>query len=289
MGMSRSPKNGKQAVRRGTPNSPVVLKSTLSEDERIWVIGLQEELRKIPDLDGISDWDIVCHAVVAKSDSAKAIQRLRRLKQFQQIYKVPEHPTVYEAIRTMHDFCHAHPDFIQAIGCDASGRWVLSFQLKAWTCSDQQEQGQLSAERDFAALYFLLMALQPDLESVRKGTIWIGDLEGITCQTLPLSSVRGARALCREAFPIRVEDAPCWNTPPKLSAVYAFCRPCFSPHLTEKIVWDCTPELLTKYFPKHVLCKALGGTQSRNEVMDVLEANLVRWFEYRETFRLNIK
>ena len=289
MGMSRSPKNGKQEFRSDTPNSPATLRARLSDDERLWVIGLQEELRTTPDLDEISDWDIACHAIVAKGDSAKAIQRLRRLKQFQQYYKVPQHPTVYEAIRTMHDFCHAHPDFIQAIGCDASGRWVLSFQLKAWTCPGQQEPPLLSVERELAALFFLLKALQPDLDSVRKGTIWIGDLEGITRQTLSLSSVRGARALCRDAFPIRIEDAPCWNTPPKLSAAYAFCRPFFSPHLTEKLVWDCTPELLTKHLPKHVLCRALGGTQSRNDVMDVLEENLARRFESQQTFRLDLK
>ncbi len=293
MGMSVSPKSGKHPLEgeesKADGKKPVKLQTKLNEEERLWVIGLQEELRKSPDLDGVSEWDIACHAIVAKNQPLKAIHRLRRIKQFQQAYKVPQHPTVYEAIKTMHDFCHAHPDFIQAIGKDVSGRWVLSFQLKGLTTTDQP-QGTMSLEKEFAALYFLFMSLQPDLDSVRTGTIWIGDLVDVSRQTLSLSIVNGARSLCRDAFPIKVADVPCLNAPPKLSAVYAFCRPFFSTHLYEKIVWDCTPQLLKKHFSKQVLSKAFGGTctQSKNAILDVLEENLVRRFENQETFRLNI-
>lgn len=270
-------------------HEPTKAKSQLNPDERLWVINLKDELRNCKDLVGISEWDIACHAIVAKNQPSKAIHRLRRLKKFQQAYKIPEHPTVYEAIKIIHDFSHDHPDFVQAIGQDSLGRWVLSFRLKGLSnTSTQHEDPESSLESEFTALYFLLVALQPDLDAVRKGTIWIADLQDASRQNVPLSLVNGARALCRDAYPIKVQDAPCWNAPPKWSAVYVFCRPFFSPHLTEKIVWGCTPQLLKKFFPNHMLSKDLGGTQSRHEILDALEQNLTRRFENQESFRLNI-
>jgi hypothetical protein len=292
MGKDRTPKSEKRKKKpeRGeaSEDETTKAKSKLNEEERIWVINLKDELRNCPDLMGVSEWDIACQAIVAKNQPLKAIHRLRRLKKFQQAYKIPQHPTVYEAIKTLHDFCHDHTDFIQAIGQDVLGRWVLSFQLKGLTNVQQQEQ-EVSMESEFIALYFLFAALQSDLDAVRKGTIWIGDLQDISRRTMPLSLVNGARAMCRDSYPIKVQDAPVINVPPRWSAVYALCRPFFSPHLMEKLVWGCTPELLKKVFPKHVLSKgSLGGTQSQQDILDVLEHNLTRRFDNQESFRLNI-
>lgn len=289
MAKERSPNREKRKSTEDEASQDEVvlpIKTKLNEEERLWVINLQEELRSAPDLNGISEWDIACHAIVAKNQPAKAVHRLRRLQKFRKDYKVPQHPTVYEAIQTMHDFFHAHPNFVQALGQDVLGRWVLSFQLKGLATSEQKPE--MSVESQFTALYFLMGALQPDLEAVRKGTIWIADLQEVSRQNLPLSLVNGARALCRDAYPIKVQDAPCWNCCPKWSAVYVLCRPFFSTHLTEKLVWDCTPQVLKKFFPMRVLSKALGGTQSENDILDLLEENLTRRFDNQESFRLNI-
>jgi len=203
MGKERSPRNEKRKpTKRGTVHGEKApsLKSKLNEKERIWVIKLQEELRKAADLKEFTEWDIACHAIVAKDQPHKAVHRLRRLQKFRQAYNVPQHPTVYEAIQTMHDFCHAYSNFVQAVGQDVIGRWVLSFQLKS--LANVEQQPEMSVENQFTALYFLMGALQPDLDAVRKGTIWIGDLQDVSRQSLPLSTLNGARALCKDAYPI---------------------------------------------------------------------------------------
>jgi hypothetical protein len=261
-------------------------RSAIDEDERLWIINLQDELRRNnKDLRPLSHFDLASHSVVCKNRPLKAVHRLRRLEKFKLQYNVPEHPTVYEAIKSVETFVHARPDFLQAISQDSLGRWVLSYQLQGLT-DPSYHKAELTIEQEFTALYFLLLAMQPDLEAVRNGTIWIGDLQNITVQNLPISIVNGVRALCRNAFPIKVRDAPCWNAPSRFSAVYALCRPFFSAHLTEKLVWDCTPQVLQSFFSSQVLPRSLGGTQTRNEIMDILEANLTRRFENNKSFQL---
>lgn len=275
-----------------SPRKIKKLESKLNDEEQLWVLALQDAIRrdKVFDLTQISEWDLACHALVAKSRPSKVLHRLRRLQIFRETYRIPIVPTVYQAIQTVHDFVHSHPNFIHAVGKDALGRWVISFQLQGLASVEASSTAKsTSTEGKFTALYYIFCALQPDLESVRAGTIWIGDLRDTTRQTLPLSIVNGARALCRDAFPIKVKDVPCWNSPPKWSAVFAMCRSFFSPHFAEKLVWDCEPAQLQQVYPKTLLCKELGGgVQTQNDILDVLEENLKRRFENQELFRLNM-
>jgi len=275
----------------------------LNEEERLWVISLQDELRRMNHNNNnsphqnqnvmiirpISEFEFVSHALICKNQSNKGKNRMIRMEKFKQFYHIPEHPTVYEAIKSVETFLYARPNFIQSIHQDLiSKRWILSYQLKALTDIEYHHE-ELTVEQEFTGLYFLLTAMQPDLDSIRNGTVWIGDLQGMTVQNLSMYIVNGIRALCRDSFPIKVCDVPCWNTPPKFSAAYAICRPFFSTHLSEKLVWDCTPERIQQFFSRDVLPKSLGGTtQSQHEIMGVIEINLRQRFENQSSFQLRL-
>lgn len=262
-------------------------KPLLDGNERLWLINLQAELRKHKEVPSVSDFQLASHAAVAKDQPRKAKYRIQGLQKFRQEYNVPEHPTVYEAIKSLHEFVHARPLFVQAFGQDLQGRWVLSYQLKGLT-DPSCHRHEMTTEQEFTALFFLFWAMQPDLEAVRKGSIWIGDMEGITRQNLPTPIVNGFRALCRDSFPTTVKYVTCWNVPPIFSMVYTYCRPYFSAHLAKNLVWGCPKEKLQELFPCHVLARSLGGTQSQNDILDALEANLTKRFENEKSFRLNI-
>ena len=275
----------------------------LEDEERLWLIDLEDEIRrynnnnhnhktnntntKKESLGPWSDFDLACHLLVAKNHALKAVHRLRRLEKFRQQYHIPHHPTVYEAMKSVETLMYARPEFLQAIGQNSLGQWVVSFQLKGLTDPECHKGAELTVDQEFAGLYFLLMAMQPDLEAVRKGTVWIGDLQDITLHNLPMSIVNGVRALCRDAYPIKVSDVPCWNAPSRFSAVYALCRPFWSAHLTQRLVWDCPPHTLQQHFPAHLLPRSLGGTQRPNDIMDVVGANLTRRFETQQSFQLH--
>jgi CRAL/TRIO domain len=267
----------------------------LSTEERGWTSELEGAIQNaggpaatgtgMEDLGRLSDFEIAAHAIVAKDDTDLALHRIRRMKKFREMHKIPNDgtTTVFQAIQILHKFFHAYPDFVRAFGTDKHGRHVLSFRLSALTSPPPFNHTE---EDRFAALYYLFHAMQPDLDSIRKGTIFIGDLRGVTRHTIFAHGLfGGGRALTKDSYPIRVKDFPCHHPPSRFSAVAALCWPFFSTKLAERYV-EVTTSKLGEHFPRDLLSRDLGGTLSQADILERIENNLRRRFENAESFRL---
>jgi hypothetical protein len=263
-----------------------VMKSTsrlLTPEERDWTNELEAAIQNSPGVFGkLSDFELAAHAIVAKENTELALKRIRRLSKFKETYKISNDRTVFQALQLLHKFVHAYPGFLQAFGVDEYNRHVLVFRLQALKSPPPFNH---SEEDLFAALYYIFHALQPDLDAIRKGTIFVGDMEGLTRQSLTLNLFQGGRWLTKESYPIKVKDFPCVSSPPTLSAVYAMCWPFFSTKLRQKYV-ACTAAQLQDHFPKSLWLQRLGGVMSEPEVMEKLEESLKKRFENEESFRL---
>ena len=177
----------------------ILIRPTLTEEEAIWADALQTAIRSSKeDFGRVTDWDIAVHVLVAKNDTRKALHRLRRLHQFKVRYHISDHATIYEAMTILRHFQKAHHGFLQAFGKDAAGRHVVTFSFSQFQ--------KTSDDTRFVALYYLFHALQPDLESVRQGTVWIGDFTDVSRANFSMPVVHGARALCRDSYPIKIKD-----------------------------------------------------------------------------------
>jgi hypothetical protein len=289
--ISSNTKNGRSNDNAGTSKN--VSKSTgwsLSPKERGWTTELENAIHQsvrsndeaIRDLGVLTDFEIAAHAIVAKDNAQLALHRIRRLKQFKQQHGIPDKTTVFHAIQIVHKFVHAYPNFIQAFGKDSYGRNTITFRLIGLTSPPPFNH---SEEDRFMALYYIFHALQPDLDSIRTGTVFVGDLEGITRQYFTYDLFTGGRALTKDSYPIKVKDFPCLSTPSMFSAVYAMCYPFFSTTLKQKYV-SCTPTQIQEHFPKSLWSKRLGGTMTERDLLDTIEENLKRRFENEERFRL---
>jgi hypothetical protein len=276
----------KKKKKSKSDDAPETLKSTarlLTPKERGWTNELEAALQNHRDEIGkLSDFEIAAHAIVAKDNVELALHRIRRLKTFKEKYNLPNDMTVFQAIQLLHKFQHAYPGFIQAIGNDGYNRYTFVFRLSA--LSSYPPFNHTEEER-FAALYFIFHALQPDLDSIRNGCIFVGDLQGITRQYFTLDLFSGGRCLTKDAYPIKIKDFPCISPPPRFSAAYAMCMPFFSATLRQKYV-KCHPKLLQTYYSKVLLPQRLGGIMKETEIMELLEENLKKRFENEESFRL---
>ena len=284
--ISTIPGTAKKSKKKGKNDAPETLKSTarlLSPKERGWTSELEALLQNHQDEVGkLSDFEIAAHAIVAKDNVELALHRIRRLKAFKEKYNIPNDITVFQAIQLLHKFQHAYPDFIQAIGKDGYDRYTFVFQLKSLSSPPPFNHDENDR---FAALYFIFHALQPDLDAIRKGVVFVGDLKGVTRQFFALDLFNGTRSLTKDAYPIKVKDFPCVSSPSRFSAVYAMCMPFFSATLRQKYV-SCHTQLLQTYYSRPLLPARLGGTMKENEIMDLLEENLKKRFENQESFRL---
>ncbi|KAG7346751.1 CRAL/TRIO domain containing protein [Nitzschia inconspicua] len=270
---------------RKSEQAPVLASPSrlLTPKERGWTNELEAAIHNSQeDFGKLSDFELAAHAIVAKEDTELALKRIRRLQQFKKTCNISSDMTVFQAIQLLHRFVHAYPGFLQAFGTDTYERHVFTFRLQ---CLKSPPPFNHSEEDQFAALYYIFHALQPDLDAIRKGTIFVGDIEGITRQYFSLSLFNGGRSLTKDSYPIKVKDFPCVGSPPRFSAVYAMCWPFFSTKLRQKYV-ACTPAQLQQHFPRKLLPQRLGGVMSEKDLMEKLEESLKKRFENEECFRL---
>lgn len=269
---------------RKSEQAPVLksISRLLTPKERGWTNELEAAIQNSQEDFKLSDFELAAHAIVAKENTELALKRIRRLAKFKETYNISNDMTVFQAIQLLHKFVHANPGFLQAFGVDTYHRHVLVFRLQALKYPPPFNH---SEEDQFAALYYIFHALQPDLDAVRKGTIFVGDIDGVTRQYFSLGLFNGGRSLTKDAYPIKVKDFPCVSTPPRFSAVYAMCWPFFSTKLRQKYV-TCTAAQLQHHFPKSLWLQRLGGVMSETEVMEKIEENLKKRFENEESFRL---
>jgi hypothetical protein len=235
-----------------------------------------------------TDFEIACHAIVGKDDVELSIRRIKRMKEFRSRYKIQNDSsvTVFQAIQCVHKFFHAYPDFIQAIGKDIYDRTTIYIRLSALSSAPPFNH---TDEDRWRALYYILHAVQPDFDAVRRGTVWIGDLQDVnTRTTFPFQLVlQGGRSLLKDSYPLKVKDFPCIASPSRFSPVWAIVWPLISTtkKLHQRYV-AVTPEQLQGHFPKQLLGTQFGGTMSQREVMEYLEENLRKRFENEDSFRL---
>jgi hypothetical protein len=215
-----------------------------------------------------TDFELATHAMIAKGNTHKAIRRIKRLAAFKELYRVPDfesdedHPETTEAnveavLLLVKKFLVAYPEFIKSVGMDKHGRVTMVIRLRGLRWSHPPPFNHTEADR-FRALYCLLNALQPTVESVRRGTVWIADLGGVA-ERPDAAFLEGIRKLLRDAYPIRVEDVPVVRCPPLWSGAFCATRPFWSRHFGQKFVrvdsgtlkMHFPPELLAGARPNH--------------------------------------
>uniref|UniRef100_A0A7S4EHS8 CRAL-TRIO domain-containing protein n=1 Tax=Pseudo-nitzschia australis TaxID=44445 RepID=A0A7S4EHS8_9STRA len=212
-----------------------------------------------------SDFEIAAHALRAKGNTSKGLKRLQRMKIFKDAYNIPDfdldsgsnrNDPIKPILKLMKKFLTGYPQFLQKIGIDKFGRVAVQLQLDGLRWSQPPPFNHTETER-FQAFYYLLHATQPTLESIRRGTVWIGDIQNIT-ERPSAALFRGGRMLLRDSYPIKVQDVPVVDCPPRFSKVYATTYPFFSSHFVSKFV-RVTPDVLRAHFPPELLSDRLRG------------------------------
>jgi len=208
-----------------------------------------------------TDFELATHAIIAKGDTSRALKRIKRLREFKERYRVPNFECGYEndeyneanidgVLLVIKKFLSAYPDFVKSIGMDKHGRIAAVLRMRGLRWSHPPPFNHTESDR-FKALYCLMHALQPTPESVRRGTVWIADLGGVTARPSgPFTE--GFRKLLRDSYPVRVQDVPVVRCPPLWSGAFAGTYPFWSRHFANRFV-RVDPATLRSHFPADLL------------------------------------
>ena len=222
---------------------------------------IPETLKDMP-----TDFELMTHALIGKGNTGRALKRIRRLSVFKETYRVPDFETendhdmenaIDSVLLIIKKFLLAYPDFVKSVGMDQHGRVTVVIRLRGLRWSDPPPFNHTELDR-MRAIYCLLNALQPTIESVRRGTVWIADLGGVT-EKPEATFLEGCRKLLRDSYSLRVEDVPVVRCPPFWSGAFVGTYPFWSRHFAKKFVRVDT-ETLRKHFPAYLL-----RTKKRND------------------------
>lgn len=282
--------------------SEKVVDSVLTSDEREWAFALEEALYgnndknadnsskvrraqrafrrtqqsiSTPDdpqsMNMPTDFELATHALIGKGNTPKALKRIRRLAVFKDTYRVPDFETdndedmenaIDSVMLIIKKFLGAYPDFVKSIGMDKHGRVTMVVRLRGLRWTHPPPFNHTESDR-MRAMYCLLNALQPTIESVRRGTVWIADLGGVTNRP-EATFLEGCRRLLRDSYPIRVQDIPVVRCPPVYSGAFAGTYPFWSRHFGKKFVRVDT-ETLRNHFPAQLLSNNAKAKQAAKE------------------------
>jgi len=229
--------------------------------KRIKRLAAFKETYRVPVFAGYDEATTNTTRTNSNSSSNNNGNHMQQQQQQQQGHEHHEYEsnTIEAVLRIIKKFFLAYPDFIRSIGMDKHGRVAVVFKLKGLRWSQPPPFNHTERDR-FRALYCLMNALQPTIEAVRRGTVWIGDLKGVATERPAASFLVGCRKLLRDSFPIKVEDVPVVRCPPFWSAAFVGTYPYWSRHFANKFV-RVEPATLRKHFPSELLGAAKKNTK----------------------------
>ena len=214
-----------------------------------------------------SDLELAAHAIVSKGNIPRALKRLSRIQAFRNAYGLdgfdssaaadPTNGTtgatdnrVETVLLGLRKFLLAYPEFLQSVGLDNHGRITALLRLEGLRWSSAPPFNHTETDR-FRGLYYLLCAVQPTLDSIRGGTVWITDLMGVS-EAPTMALLNGCRMLLRDSYPMRVEDLPVVGCPPRFSKPFVSTYPFWSRHFASRFV-RVSNTTLVRHFPRELL------------------------------------
>ena len=211
----------------------------LTEEERGWALAIKDALTKenAALAASLTDFEYAQHALIAKNSVPKALKRMERLETFRKEHNValPRETTADAAMETIQKFETLSPEFLVAFGKQEA---TATEKGSTTTDANNNETENTTTENDddkktsnnqahyvttwdyatflpanykakedwktcFAAFYYMLDAMQPDMDSIRAGIIILCEAQGIGWKNFSLEMEKHGAHLYQNAYPIR--------------------------------------------------------------------------------------
>lgn len=234
----------------------------------------------------LADLEYAQLAMVTKGKLKRALKMIRRLQTFKEDHGIdPATDTPESVLATIQQFERGSPGFFMSLGTNAAtGRAVTVWRYAAF--NPKNYHGTEEWKLCFAAFFYLLDAMAPDIATIREGMCMVCECEGMGWKNFSLEIEKHGAALYQDCYPVRFKEMTCLNAPVIFKAMYQLCKPFLSKH-TKKIL-NMTGELeqVQETHPKDMLPTTLGGTQDTATMNDNLLKALKLRFETRASFKL---
>lgn len=225
-------------------------------------------------LGDISDFELVQHAIIAKSNVGKALLRVKRLQAVNERYGILAGGSYDEGLRDLSSMIRSFPGLFLGIGRGNGGEQVLSYDFPKYKAHcPATEEGYSMAMRAF---FYSLQAAQPDFASIRAGVVILGDFESMRWDNLNFECEKRATQLYSNCYPMRLVALAFMGT----NRITRFCLNLLRMFLPKKVKeaimlpLSRDEHLKAMNLSSAALPEAWGGDQTCDDIMENIGANL---------------
>lgn len=272
-----------------------------TEEELAWAAQLKQAAAANDcniqiDTDEVSDWEYLQHAIVAKSNTRKALQRLQHLQAFKSRYGILGDGSVEEAARDLRTFLQTHPGLYLSLATAANGDQIFCSEYRHFQAS------RMKTEEAYAvymrAAFYVLQASQANLTALRSGLVLFMDIEG-SLRYRSFTTEARARELYGTAYPIRLKRVVLLQSSPTLRFLYRWMvQPWMSRKVKEIL---CFPSVTRDQYllqrqqdddpnhhkvPANCIPEVWGGQIPTDKFHETILTRLTERYERAATFQL---
>jgi hypothetical protein len=246
------------------------------------------------DAEKVSDFEFLQHAIIAKTNTAKALQRLRHLQAFKRRYGILGNGSVDEAERDLRTFLSTHPKLYLSLA--DSGEHDNKTPATQIFCSEYRyfNASRMKSEEAYLiymrAAFYTLQASQCSVAALRAGLVLLMDVHGALRYRSFQTEAR-ARELYGKAYPIRIQGVVLLRSGMTLRMAYKWLlRPWLSRKVKELLQM---PEFTNEQdysescgVSKASLPKCWGGDLDVDDFHQTIITRLRQRYQMEEIFRL---
>ena len=277
----------KQPEMNGHIENKVDPRTHPTDQERAWALAIKEAAEQAGLADGLSDLEFVQHAIIAKDQVAKALQRIERLAAFKQHHGILQDGSVAQGVRDTRTFLQMQPGFSLSLAASAKNdTHILCASYRHFLAR------KMKSDESFAVFmrgnFYILQATQCSLAAMRTGVIVLCDAHGVGFRNLSMGMEERSAALYSNSYPIGIQKMVMMRANFWMRLLKQLCRPFMSKKAWERHVFtaDLQAYLEREGYDRTVLPTIWGGTIAVEEFEKALEQKLRQRYELAAKFKL---
>ncbi|CAB9526523.1 expressed unknown protein [Seminavis robusta] len=252
----------------------------LSKEERDWALDIKDAVQETAELNALTDFQYAQMAIIHQDDIGAALEAAEVLQETRKDYDILE--TVPDAQKRIETLLQLSPgmnvsfSFSHDDGCYVCVFDYAKLDVQKLNIAD-------NARNSVAGGYYQLQSFSPDLDSVRKGSIWLVECDGYHWipQRGDLKFSREYWTVLGGVYPFRLQAYKCFHTPVLFNVIKSMIRPWVPKDIYGIIQLGCrSPGRLDSFY-----MIPTGEAANQRYLKRILEA-LQRRYENERNFRL---
>ena len=264
-------------------------KMEISPQELLWAQTIKSAAHEDPDLDAtcLSDFEFLQHALIAKDNTKKRLNRIKRLQKFKTEYGIMLVGSFEQGMRDLTKYRDTHPDAVLSIGFLPNHRAVMFGDNSEFLAKNFQTQEAMNIS--LRGLFYLLQTCQPNAATIRAGFSLVIDGQNMGMHNFSMEMEKRVSLLLDQAYPMRMNQIVFANSSWWMRLLKKIAQTFMSKKLRQRYILPDDIQTYLKdspYSDVDMLPAKWGGKIDYQAFRQIIERNLQERYYHTKNFKL---